>query len=59
MYKVDLCNSRAILARVGYGEGDTHQEAIDNALAKAREQDPNARYVADSNTVVYSGIARL
>jgi pyridoxal/pyridoxine/pyridoxamine kinase len=59
MIKVHLHNVRAILSRPGYGEGETHAEAIASALEKARAQDPDAVYVADRDVVEFRGVVRL
>ena len=44
MYRIYLVNLRSLGTSCGYGEGPTRQEAIDNALEKARERDPEAYY---------------
>jgi hypothetical protein len=44
LFKVYLVNSQTLGAMCGYGEGKTREEAIADALRKARETDPDARY---------------
>jgi len=43
-HKVELVNVQTIGAQCGYGYGRTREAAIEDALRKAREMDPNARY---------------
>jgi hypothetical protein len=43
-FKVPLVNDGSIGTRCGYGEGRTKEEAVEDALSKARERDPNAYY---------------
>ena len=54
MYRIYLVNLRSLGTSCGYGEGPTRQEAINNALEKARERDPNAVYDESSNQVLFT-----
>ena len=42
--KIPLINGRTLNSQAGYGLGRTKQEAIENALIKARKRDPHAFY---------------
>ena len=44
IFQVRLVNLGSLGTLCGYGEGKTHEEAVDNALRKARETDPGAYY---------------
>jgi hypothetical protein len=51
--KVYLTNSQTLGAMCGYGEGQTSEEAIADALRKARAMDPDAYY--QGGTVWFRG----
>ena len=54
-YKVRLCNVNIIGQMCGWGEGATQAEAVERALAKARETGDEAWYDASRNEVLYRG----
>lgn len=54
-YRVELVNYQTIGARCGYGEGRTLEAAQEDALRKAREQDPNAKLNASGYQVWFAG----
>lgn len=52
-YKIPLVNLQTIGASCGYGEGNTRDEAIADALRQAREIDPNAFF--EGGSVCFAG----
>ena len=54
-YRVRLINYQTLGARCWWGEGQTHDEAIAEALRIARRTDPDAYYDAASDTVCFAG----
>jgi hypothetical protein len=53
MFKCPIINADAINQRCGYGEGKTWELAVANALAIAKQQDPNAYVDGNSITVQF------
>lgn len=53
LFKVYLVNVQTLGAMCGYGTGRTHEEAMENALKKAREADPGAWY--EGGQVLFRG----
>jgi len=53
--RVPLINVQTLGAKAGYGEGKTRDEAIADALARAKQIDPNAKYDAQCGGVTFAG----
>ena len=54
-YRVYLVNYQTLHAKAGYGEGRTLEAAQQEALRKAREQDPNAYLTTSGYEVWFAG----
>lgn len=54
-HKIPLLNVQALGAQCVYGEGATRDEAIADALMKAKTSDPNARFSEFTGHVHFAG----
>lgn len=54
-HKIPLLNVQTLGASCGYGEGATRDEAIADALMKAKATDPDARFSEFTGHVHFAG----
>ena len=55
MVRIYLVNVQTLGAYCGYGQGETREEAIEDALRIARQYDPDAYYNAQAGCVCFAG----